>query len=79
MNTKLPLSKRENEIWVYLLGYFVDHKYSPLKREIKEALKFSSIQQIDKCLKNMEKKRWIRFHAKKWKHRNIIDPKINEN
>jgi DNA-binding MarR family transcriptional regulator len=32
----LPLTKREEEIFVYILGYIVDNEYSPTRREIAE-------------------------------------------
>ena len=36
MSRKEKYKKRKRQLWVYLLGYYVDHDYMPLLREIAE-------------------------------------------
>lgn len=39
--THLPLTEREKEILNYIVGYIVDEKYSPTRKEIANKFNFS--------------------------------------
>ena len=70
---KLPLSKREQKVWHYVLGYFSDYAYSPTRQEIADAVGFSDRREATDCVHNMLKKGWVKLNNEKY--RNIIDPK----
>lgn len=73
---RLPLSKREDKVWTYILGYFADNEYSPTRQEIADGVGFNHRNEATKCVNNMVKKGWLK--TKKNEGRNIIDPKLYE-
>ena len=73
-----PLTKREKEIWVYLLGYFADHGYSPTTSEIGDYLKVRQ-ETAWAMVANMTKKGWIAKSPNiSSLGRTIIDPALYE-
>jgi len=69
---KAPLSKREDKVWTYILGYFSDNGYSPTRQEIADGVGFNHRNDATECIENMVKKGWLKLDQEK--HRNIIDP-----
>ena len=77
MKPNAPLSKREERVRTYILGYFSDHGYAPTHQEVANAMDFQGInnrRQATDCILNMTRKGWLKIDPNK-KHRNIIDPK----
>lgn len=37
----LPLTDREEDVFAFILGYIVDHKYAPTRQEIADKFKFT--------------------------------------
>ena len=77
----LPNTKLQNEIWEYILGYYEDFGFSPLRREISKALssrkRVISEQLVQYHLWNLRKQGKIFFNP--LKKRNILigqDPRI---
>lgn len=70
---KLPLSKQEQKVWKYILGYFSDNGYSPTRKEIGVELgyKLNGAPIAQTYLKNMAAKGYIKFKPE-FKSRNII-------
>ena len=68
-----PLSNREEKVWTYILGYFVDQGYSPTRQEIADGVGFNHRNEATECVDNMTKKGWLKTNQNRW--RNIIDPK----
>lgn len=73
-NTRLPLTKNEEKVWHYILGYFSDNTFSPTLHEIADAVGFNNRQRVHALIKNIQKKGYPIWHNNN-KHRNIGDPK----
>ena len=70
--SRLPLSKTEDKIWGYLLGYISDNGYSPTKSEIAVRFKLKSDQAVHYFLKRMETKGYILLVKGEWRNIRII-------
>jgi len=70
---KLPLTSREEDIYIYIMGYIVDNGYSPTRQEIANQFKFSPTAS-QKFLDSLEAKGRIRLIKKEGKrlNRNIV-------
>ena len=79
MIRKEKFEKRKRELWVYILGYYVDHNYMPLLREIAEnaftpdKLTREGARYI---LKGLEKDGRIKISSKKRRGIELITKKI---
>lgn len=65
----LPNYELENDIWRFILGFYQDYGFSPLRREIARELKISE-QLVQYHLWNLEKAGKIHFNP--LKKRNIL-------
>jgi SOS-response transcriptional repressor LexA len=69
-----PNLKLQNEIWSYILSYYEDYGYSPLRREIANALskegRVISPQLVQYHLWNLKKRGKIHFNP--LRKRNIL-------
>lgn len=70
---KLPLSKREKQIWGYILGYLNDYGYTPTLFEIGEFLGGSRYakQNAYHYIRKMEEKGYIK-RGKGWRNIKVV-------
>jgi len=56
---KIAMTKREQQIFDYVLGYRTEKQYSPSMREICEGVGLSSPSCIHKYIHSMAEKGWL--------------------
>ena len=61
---KLPLTKREEDIFAYILGYIVDNEYSPTRQEIADQFGITPMG-AQKFVKVLEAKGKVKILKKK--------------
>jgi SOS-response transcriptional repressor LexA len=62
-----PLTKRQSEIYAYLMRYSTEHGYAPLFSEIGAQFGYRSLSSVHEILLALETKGWIRreFNAER--------------
>lgn len=70
----LPLTKREEDVFAFILGYIVDNEFSPTRQEIADEFMIS-VQGAQKFVQNLINKgkvRTIKQRGKQRTHRNLM-------
>lgn len=73
IKSHIPLTKREEDIFAYILGYIVDNSYSPTRQEIATFFKITP-QGVQRFIRSLEEKGKIAIISCKGKRtiRNIV-------
>lgn len=64
---RLPLTKTEEKIWSFVLGYISDYGHAPTRQEIANKFGYNNRQSADYFLKNMESKGYFKL-GKGWRN-----------
>jgi len=59
MNIKLPLTKKQNEVYKKLMRFISKNGYSPTVRELQKEIKASSQSIVFEYLERLQSKGWI--------------------
>ena len=65
---RLPLTKTEEKVWAYLLGYITDNQYAPTRQEVAIKMGFGSRQMAQFVLSNLERKGRIKLVGRGWRN-----------
>jgi len=71
----MPLTKRQNEILVYLQGHIQDQGYAPSFEEIAEHFGFQSLATVHEHLTNLERKGYIRRSYNESRSIEVLPPR----
>lgn len=73
MKTRLPLTKKEEQVWGYILGYISDREYSPTAREIAEHAGSNNQQTGQYFIQQLVNKGYLKIEKGKWRNIRIIE------
>jgi len=68
---KIPLTKKQEDLYCFVAGYIDDNGYAPTGQEIAERLGTTS-QMVDQHLKNIAAKGWIKFNGKRYRKIELV-------
>lgn len=69
--TGFPLSKRQNEVWGFILGYLSDNGYPPTRREIATHMDIT-VPGVQNHLAMMVDKGYLKINERAWRGIEII-------
>jgi SOS-response transcriptional repressor LexA len=72
---QIPLTKKQEDVYVYVAGYITDEGYAPTRREIVAKLCISE-QAVSAHLREIKNKGWIKFTSGGWRNIELIEEGI---
>jgi len=73
MKKRLPLTKKEEKVWGYILGYITDNEYPPTIMEIAEIAGSPNHQTGLYFVQQLEDKGYIARTRGKWRNISIVE------